>query len=643
MIRIGLQPGRLVLKAALVAGVLVCLTSRPAAAQEELVTPDPEDLLAIAQLTLGMDPVEACGDRAAQCSSASGIPHADGGWEKSCKDSRKIISLAARGKMKRIHKGVCKAKYLVVDADQEGQPTLRYADYAMYDGKECKRWPDASARTTMTEEEVEIAALEGRLVGARKLRGALFKWFKAQSNPPPFSALPLTAKKKIDPTKWVFDAVSPTCGCKCAAWEMVDPVTHNARRGDVAIVSITDGEGDETVAEVMKSLQQNHRHALMFTSRNSVRHATSFLGTKATEGEGWEKGDAQNCEWDAEPMGDRWKNTYIPGNGTHLYELNGPSLQGIRPEFIRNGLPGTVSQSVRQAMACKRLGLTGLLLTHPEGGSLAEIFLDAADIAESWHGYYKVSEYSGLGGWNLSIAGNYSPSPPITVGGYDTRHGKKHTYEEKFEKDNLRGTHCSGFIQASMNAALQSSGTLYGVASYEYDQSTRKKVAKQLYASTVAKVEQELMGTFAGFIFNIDDVAERIANQVVNCFGGVDKGRCMDRGSTWKKALGTGATVAPDNLLPGPQFTLQNPGGSGGSSGHSTLWMQYPPFLVELRPGDTVDSSIGHEAGQVYDFHNSIPPSPFVRVEPLVIAGSTWTYADVPMVGDWAQELPTAP
>ena len=64
--------------ACLITAVVLCSSANHARAQDDLVTADPADLLAISQLTIGMDPVEACGDRAIQCSSAGGIPHADG-------------------------------------------------------------------------------------------------------------------------------------------------------------------------------------------------------------------------------------------------------------------------------------------------------------------------------------------------------------------------------------------------------------------------------------------------------------------------------------------------------------------------------------------------------------------------------------
>ena len=77
--------------ACLITAVILCSSANHARAQDDLVTADPADLLAISQLTIGMDPVEACGDRAIQCSSAGGIPHADGGW---LRDGRKLRDIA---------------------------------------------------------------------------------------------------------------------------------------------------------------------------------------------------------------------------------------------------------------------------------------------------------------------------------------------------------------------------------------------------------------------------------------------------------------------------------------------------------------------------------------------------------------------
>src|SRR4029078_5649862 len=45
---------------------------------------------------------------------------------------------------------------------------------------------------------------------------------------------------------------------------------HNAIKGDVGLVPVNDGRGEETVRAVMGALVQNHRHTVLFLSQSEV-------------------------------------------------------------------------------------------------------------------------------------------------------------------------------------------------------------------------------------------------------------------------------------------------------------------------------------------------------------------------------------
>lgn len=176
------------------------------------------------------------------------------------------------------------------------------------------------------------------------------------------------------------------CECTCVVWDMVAPQVTNADKGDVGLVPVADGGGEDVVRLLMSSLGQNHRHAVIFLGNHRIRHNTSY---------------------DEVTSDDLVDNTHL------------------NPAILRNGTPGITTETVEEALDSERLGYVGLLLkVHDDVLSRTAAEL-AADSAVGVEGYYKISDYSGLDGMTKSYSG---PS----TNAYDT--------------SDLRGTMCSGLV-----------------------------------------------------------------------------------------------------------------------------------------------------------------------------------------------------
>lgn len=338
------------------------------------------------------------------------------------------------------------------------------------------------------------------------------------------------------------------CICEVEAW--VSRRFTNASKGDVNLVANGDGRGSPLVSLITDELGQTHRHALVFLDNGrNVRHdSMDDPGTK-----------------------------YVFPSGVRL-----------DPADLRNGLPGTVSQTVDEAWEWGRLGDDGLVLKPRQMTSVSRIsgrttvsepnrplFEDAADIAEANEGYYKISDYTEMVGMDLSLIGDR-------------------------DDDDLRGTHCSGFVHfAFTEAGLP-------ISNHFYDEALRQDVAEAAYD----QIRSDVHGTLGLGIVILPDAADDIANQVVNCFAGLG---CDNISNDWEDGVGDGEAVSPDNLLP-TSFTLA---GSG-----STVWN-----------GRT------KSAGQTLSNEEfGAPTTPFRRLEPQTMTGGYWdvdTYFSWTRAGGW--------
>lgn len=325
------------------------------------------------------------------------------------------------------------------------------------------------------------------------------------------------------------------CNCTCVVWDMTEPRVTNARKGDVGLVPVSDGGGEEVVRVLMSALGQHHRHAVMFVDKKNIRHNTSY-----------DEIDSSDLE----------------------------NNRMLKPSVLRNGKPGFVTETVDEALASERLGWSGLVLKVDDDER--ERARDAVDIALAAQGYYKISNYSGLAGWNLPYSG------PNT---------------NAFDTDNLRGTMCSGLVYHSFSDAG------FAFTSTVYPESLREDVARVLYDNVKGEILSSFSWSQVGGSFLLSGTAKHIANQVTNCFAGLG---CDDNNSTWKRDVGEGRSVSPDNLLP-EEFDV---------SGHGTA----PWGTRTLDPGDHVSNA------------NGATTTPFHIVEPMNVVGTTWNET---VLTDW--------
>jgi hypothetical protein len=349
--------------------------------------------------------------------------------------------------------------------------------------------------------------------------------------------------------------------CVCVITEYTPAYVSNADRGDVGLVPVNDGKGEETVRAVMDALNQNHRHAVMYLDSETLRHNTSY--TLEDSDVNWTFGGLR-----------------------------------IQPGVLMNGQPGIMTESVDDALDAgwNRLGQDGLVLKPGRWGitkqSLdgldpikrvssdrrgsnqltivkgnlflgAPSFAAAADKAETLKGYYKISDYSGLTGMALPYAGD-------------------------LERDDLRGTMCSGFVYE----AFTKSG--YSISKHTYSSTVRDDVAQAVWDS----VHDQVNDSMGAWLVLFPQADEELPNQVVNCFAGL---ACDDTSDTWESGVGSGSTVSPDNLLP-KYFTLYGRGSYDGWGG------------VAMTSGTAVDNSV-----------YGATTTPFRRVEIQNLVGSVYS------------------
>jgi len=283
--------------------------------------------------------------------------------------------------------------------------------------------------------------------------------------------------------------------CVCYAAKWVPRQVTNADKGDVGLVPIAGNNGGDPVVRVaLGSLGQAYRHSVMFFSDGQmIRHNMMY---------------------------------------TDQIEVKEPLVGKVRldADQLRNGTPGAISQSIDDAFADGSLVDDGLLLKP--GSSYINLFTgvktdprqafeDAVDLAVATRAYYKLSDYTDMTSMLL-------PWKQSGVG-------------------DLRGSHCSGYISWAFGQVG------LAIAPVSYGEAIRRDVAGEVHDAVVDLVNDSLdgksgLGTFAIHLFK-PNAAENIANQVVNCFAGLD---CASIDPDWDTiGPGDGLASSPDNLLPG--------------------------------------------------------------------------------------------
>jgi len=326
------------------------------------------------------------------------------------------------------------------------------------------------------------------------------------------------------------------CVCYVPVW--VPRQVSNAEKGDVGLVPIAGNNGGDPVVRVaLGSLGQAHRHSVMFYSNGQmIRHDTMH---------------------------------------TDEIDVIEPAIGKVRldADQLRNGTPGAISQSIDDAFADGSLVDDGLLLKPgPDyinvitgaASNFRQGFEDAVDLAIATHAYYKLSDYTDMTSmllpWKTSRAGD------------------------------LKGSHCAGYI----SWAFGSVGL--AIPPVSYDEDIRRDVAAAVHDTVVDIVNDSLdgkgtLGTFAVHLFK-PNAAENIANQVVNCFAGLD---CASTDPDWQRyGPGDGLASSPDNLLPST-FTLS------GSKTYDWNGVVLSPGQVKIATGTTA--------------------SPFKTVQAQIVAG----------------------
>jgi hypothetical protein len=328
-----------------------------------LVLPDPADLPRINDatrpITLNWDDIRCGSERVERCEDLGGdIEIVDGAG---CESQQQLVTLGLQNKSSTLVR---------LNGRQKLGATFR--------GELVPLSP------TLSGPQLQTLAVNGRLV---KLDAVA----RDRARPP---------RRRVPAPAITVNLDTTGCDCTCVVWDMVDPQVSNARKGDVGLVPVADGGGEEVVRVVMNALGQNHRHAVMFVDKRTLRHNTSYD------------------------------------------EIDDDDLQTnklLNPSVLRNGRPGFTTESVDAALGTERLGWSGLVLKVPADDRPRA--RDAVDIALAADGYYKISNYSELTGWTLDYA---SPS------------------SNRFDTDNLRGTMCSGLVYHSFrDAGFSFSSTVY--------------------------------------------------------------------------------------------------------------------------------------------------------------------------------------
>lgn len=236
--------------------------------------------------------------------------------------------------------------------------------------------------------------------------------------------------------------ISEAKGCECWITTYTPRKVTNAIKGDVGLVPVNDGRGEDTVRAVMGALVQNHRHSVIFLSQSSLVN-----------------------------------NTSLDDPNDNVQEFN----RRLDPAILMNGSPGVVSWSLDKAYDVERLSNEGLVL-KPLTESLRHYFTDAADEAldDVGRAYYKLSDYMAMSGMGFSYGSDRSVD--------------------------RRGTMCSGLIyDAFTRAGLTISVYTYPLELLNYvAQSTYESVFDQVPGWTAivgmrSRVANQVVNCFAGF------------------------------------------------------------------------------------------------------------------------------------------------
>ena len=337
------------------------------------------------------------------------------------------------------------------------------------------------------------------------------------------------------------------CVCYLMAW--VPRQVTNAEKGDVGLVPIAGNDsGDPVVRTALGSLGQAHRHSVMFYSNGTmIRHDTMHTDQ-----------------------------IYVQEPAIGKVQLDAHDL--------RNGTPGAISQSIDDAFADGSLVEEGLLLKAGRSyiniftgveTNVRKMFKDAVDPAIATPAYYKLSDYTDMTSMLLPFSG---------------------------KGDDLKGSHCSGYISWAFGQVG------LAITPVRYDEAIRRDVASAVHDAVVDMVNDSLDGksgvtTFVIHVFK-PNAAENIANQVVNCFAGLD---CASTDPDWDTlGPGDGLASSPDNLLPST-FVLS------GSKTYDWNGAVLSAGQVEIDSGTTT--------------------SPFKNVEAQVVAGGY--YARTTRLTSW--------
>lgn len=182
----------------------------------------------------------------------------------------------------------------------------------------------------------------------------------------------------------------PNGRCQCVRFDWTPRQVVNAADGDVGLVSIFDGRGNEIVRTALAGAGQNHRHSvLFFDAGRRVRHS----------------------DFDSSTV-----------------RVRQPAVGAVKldPDELRNGLPGFADETVDRAFDRGALSEQGLVL-RPANDRMRTHFTRALSLARAASGYYKLADYTDLTSMTLSWSA--------------TRSG------------DLRGTHCSGLVAWAFTAA----------------------------------------------------------------------------------------------------------------------------------------------------------------------------------------------
>jgi hypothetical protein len=358
--------------------------------------------------------------------------------------------------------------------------------------------------------------------------------------------------------------------CVCDVIVEGGPRIVNARRGDVALVPMTDpaglAGGDANVAAVMGAIGQWHRHTLLFSDAGTeVTHLTTYAEFGPS--------DVQVVG-----LGGARIDPFLMEHGARVGDPPSDTLRVAQP------LADALSASDRRL---SRIDNTGLIL-KPFSESDRPQFEAAATRAELMSFYYRVSDYTIFSGTSATGLG---PSSRL-------------------------GTHCAGLIFEAFKPDFP------GLSLVSYSEPTRLAAGNALFTQVRDRVRTTIGGT-AGFFTGWPT---DIGNQAVNCFAGLG---CDLRSGRWRRAAGLGRTVSPDNLLPF-SFSVTNVSDLPDFSDPTVPPICSSPFVncdhatTNLQGGFAVTRVAPNQVDASHT--NGQSGSPFQRIEPQVIAdGSVGT------------------